>query len=212
MKLFFHPLSGNSRRVLLVAEHLGIPLERVVVDLTKGEQRGEAHLYRNPNGRVPVLDDDSLVLWESRAIMQYLADITPGQTLAPTDARGRADVNRWLSWCGAHMSQAAAILVQENFVKPLAGRGPSDLVEVARGEALFAQNAGVLDAHLAGKTWVAQDRLTLADLSLAAAFALAAPARFPMKGHANLEAWLERVQQLDAWKRTAPSMPPRAAQ
>ncbi len=210
MKLYFHPMSGNSRRALLVATHLDVPLERIVVDLTRGEQRGAPHLARNPNGRVPVLDDDGFVLWESRAIMQYLADKTPGQTLLPTDARGRAEVNRWLFWCAAHMAPANSILVYENVVKALTGRGPADPVELARGEALIAQYAPVLDAHLAGRTWVTQDRVTLADYSLAASFALAAPARLPIADYANLRAWLGRVQELDAWMRTAPPAPPAA--
>jgi len=209
MKLYFHPLSGNSRRVLLVATHLGVPLERVLVDLPKGEQRGPAHLRVNPNGRVPVLDDDGFVLWESRAIMQYLAERTPGQTLLPTDARGRADVIRWLYWCAAHMAAANTILVFENFVKPLRGEA-TDPAEVARGEAQFAQHASVLDAHLADKAWVTQDRLTLADFSLAASFALAVPGRLPIGGYAHLRAWLGRVQELDAWQRTAPQLPPAA--
>ncbi len=74
MKLHYHQLSGNSRRVLLVAAHLGVPLEHVVVDLVKGEQRDEAHRALNPNARVPVLEDDDFVLWESRAIMVYLTE------------------------------------------------------------------------------------------------------------------------------------------
>ncbi|NPD22087.1 glutathione S-transferase family protein [Corallococcus exiguus] len=211
MKLYFHPLSGNSRRVLLVAAHLDIPLERIVVDLTTGKQREASYLGVNPNGRVPVLDDGGFVLWESRAIMVYLAEKTPGQTLLPTDAQGRADVNRWLFWCSAHMAPANTVLVLENFVKQRTGRGPPDPTEVARGEALFAQTAPVLDSHLAGRTWVTQERLTLADLSLAASFALAGPARLPLEGYANLRAWLGRVQQLEAWQRTAPPMPPPAA-
>ncbi|RKG89455.1 glutathione S-transferase family protein [Corallococcus sp. CA049B] len=211
MKLYFHPLSGNSRRVLLVAAHLDLPLERIVVDLTTGKQREASYLGINPNGRVPVLDDGGFVLWESRAIMVYLAEKTPGQTLLPTDAQGRADVNRWLFWCSAHMAPANTVLVQENFVKQRTGRGPPDPAEVARGEALVAQTAPVLDSHLAGRTWVAQERLTLADLSLAASFALAGPARLPLEGYANLRAWLGRVQELDAWQRTAPPMPPPAA-
>ena len=211
MKLYFHPMSGNSRRVLLVATHLEVPLERVLVDLPKGEQRERPHLGRNPNGRVPVLDDDGFLLWESRAIMVYLAEKTPGQTLLPTDLRGRADVNRWLFWCAAHMAPANTVLVFENFVKAVTGRGPADPAEVARGEALVAQYAPILDAHLAGKTWVAQDRLTLADFSLASSFALAGPARLPIADYTTLRAWLGRVQELDAWKRTAPPAPPPAA-
>lgn len=207
MKLYVHPLSGNSRRALLVATHLEIPLERVVVDLTKGEQRSEPHVQRNPNGRVPVLEDGDLTLWESRAIMQYLCEITPGQTLYPTEVRARADVNRWLFWCAQHMAPANTILVQERFVKPLTGRGEPDPVEVARGEALVAQYASVLDAHLAGKTWVAQDRITLADYSLAAGFALAGPARLPIADYKHLLSWLGRVQELPAWQRTQPPAP-----
>jgi len=204
MKLYFHPFSGNSRRVLLVAAHLEIPLERVLVDLTKGEQKGAPHLLRNPNGRVPVLDDGGFVLWESRAIIQYLAEKSPGQTLLPTDAQGRADVQRWLFWCAAHNGPTMTILVQENFVKPMMGR-PADPAELARGEAQFAQCASLLDAHLADKPWMAQDRLTLADFSLAASYALAGPAKFPIAGYKHLLAWLDRVQQLDAWKRTTPN-------
>jgi glutathione S-transferase len=156
-----------------------------------------------------VLDDDGFVLWESRAIMQYLADQTPGQTLWPAQPRARADVSRWLFWCAAHMAPANAILVQENFVKPLAGRGAPDPVELARGSALFVQHAGILDAHLAGKTWISGDHLTLADYSLAAGFALAGPARFPIADFAHVRAWLGRVQELDAWQRTTPQLPPK---
>ncbi|HEY0133843.1 MAG TPA: glutathione S-transferase family protein [Nannocystis sp.] len=208
MKLYFHPLSGNSRRVLLVAAHLDVPLERIVVDLPRGEQRDAEHLARNPNGRIPVLDDDGFMLWESRAIMLYLAERTPGQTLLPADPRGRADVTRWLFWCAGHMAPVNTIFVLENFVKPRTGR-TTDPAELTRGEALMAQTAPILDAHLADRTWVTQDRLTLADLSLASSFALAAPARIPIAPYQNIQAWLARVQQLDAWQRTAPPPPNR---
>lgn len=207
MKLYYHPLSGNSRRVLLVATHLEVPLERIVIDLPTGEQRGAPHLARNPNGRVPVLEDDGFVLWESRAIMQYLIEKTPGQTLMPEDVRGRADVYRWLFWCSGHLAPTNTILVFENFVKKVSGRGPADPVELARGEAQFAQHVGVLDAHLAGKAWVALGRLTVADYALAAAFALAEPAGMPLQRYPNVQAWLGRVAELDAWKRTTPQLP-----
>jgi glutathione S-transferase len=203
MKLYFSPLSGNSRRVLLVSTHLDVPLEKIVIDLPKGEQKADAHIARNPNGRVPVLDDDGFVLWESRAIMQYLCDKTPGQTLWPTEMKARADVSRWLFWCANHMQPTASILVQERFVKKFRG-APIDPVEEARGEAQMKIYCPVLDDALKGKTWLAQDRLTLADYSVAASFALAGPARFALEPYANLRAWLGRVQETDAWMKTAP--------
>ncbi|HET9956670.1 MAG TPA: glutathione binding-like protein, partial [Polyangiaceae bacterium] len=103
---------------------------------------------------------------------------------------------------------ANTILVYENFVKGLKGAGPADRAEVARGEALVKQYAAVLDAHLAGKQWITQERLTLADFSVAASFALATPGRLPIEDFTNLKSWLGRVQELDAWKRTAPPAPP----
>ena len=204
MKFYFHPFSGNSRRVLLTAAHLGIELEHHIIDLPKGEQRGDTHLARNPNGRVPVLDDGGFLLWESRAIMLYLAEQQPGQTLLPADAKGRADVQRWLFWCAAHMAPANTIVVHENFVKPMMGR-PQDIAELARGAALVQQFGAIHDAHLAGKQWVAQDRLTLADFSLAAGFALAGPAKLPIGTFKNIQAWMARVGDLPAWKQTTPA-------
>src|SRR5580698_2908951 len=98
MKLFHHPMSANARRAVMTALHLRAPVDLVFVDLAKGAQREPQFLRRNPNGKVPVLEDDGFLLWESHAIMQYLAEKTPGQTLYPEGHRDRADVNRWLFW------------------------------------------------------------------------------------------------------------------
>ncbi|HEX8796208.1 MAG TPA: glutathione S-transferase family protein [Polyangiaceae bacterium] len=204
MRLFYHPFSANSRRVLMAAAHLGIELELVKVDLPKGQHRTDGFLRINPNGRVPVLDDDHFMLWESRAIMQYLADKTPGQSLYPQDPRARADVNRWLFWDAAHFSPGVGLLLYENLIKSLIGEGRPDKNEVQRGEGLVARFAKVLDAHLAFRTWVAGDHVSLADLSLAAPLAFAQQAAVPIAGLPNVALWLERVQALDAWQKTLP--------
>ena len=81
-----------------------------------------------------MLDDDGFLLWESRAIMQYLADKTPGQSLYPTDARPRADVNRWLFWDAAHFAQGVATLTFERLVKRIGGRGEPDPAEIKQTE------------------------------------------------------------------------------
>jgi glutathione S-transferase len=207
MRLYYHPLSGNSRRARIAALVLGTELDLVNVDLPKGEQRQPPHLQRNPNGRVPVLDDGGFLLWESRAIMQYLADKTPAQTLYPQDPRARADVNRWLFWDAAHFAQGVAALVFERLVKRVTGRGEPDPAEIKRGEGLVAQFFPVLEGQLASKTWVTQDRMTLADVSLATTLALAAPAGIDLGPYPNIRAWHGRIRELDAWKATEP--PPR---
>ncbi|WP_229419109.1 glutathione S-transferase family protein [Pseudoduganella flava] len=78
MRLYLHPISSNARRVLLTAAHLGLQPEIVEIDLTSaGDRRRLVEL--NPNSKIPVLEDDGFVLWESCAIMQYLADQTPAR-------------------------------------------------------------------------------------------------------------------------------------
>src|SRR5580704_6368530 len=167
MRLYYFPASLNARRAVMTAIHLGVDVDLVVVDLAKGEQRRADFLEKNPNGKVPVLEDDGFVLSESHAIMQYLADRTPGQSLYPGELRARADVNRWLFWSAHHFTPAVSVLGWENFVKPMIGAGGPDPEAVKRGEALGAEHARILDQHLAGKRWIAQDHLTLADLAIA---------------------------------------------
>jgi glutathione S-transferase len=209
MRLHHHPFSSCSRRVRMTAHHLGLPLELELVDLGKGQQRDASYRQLNPNAKVPTLVDGDLVLWESHAIQLYLADQTPGQTLLPTDPKGRADVNRWLFWSANHFSPAIGVLNRENMIKQLLGGGPPDPVEVARGEQLFTDAARVLDAHLATREreWVAQDRLTLADFALAAPLMSTIPARLPVADFRHLQRWFNQVQELPAWQATIPTAP-----
>lgn len=205
MRLYYHPLSTCSRRVRLAAHQLGVALDLVPVDLTQGAQHAPAFAKLNPNHQVPVLEHEGFVLWESYAIMQYLADLTPGQTLYPTDVRARADVNRWLFWCGQVWMPGVALLNWEQHIKPMAGLGPADAAQVARGEQLLRSAAERFDAHLAASgPWLCASRLSLADLALAAPLADQDVAHFPVHDLPHLQRWFAQVQALEAWARTAP--------
>jgi len=203
MRLYHHPYSFNARRAVLTALHLKAPVELVFVDLQKGEQRQPQFLKLNPNHRVPVLEDDGFVLWESYAIMQYLADKIPRQTLYPTETRARADVNRWLFWCSQHFSPAVGVLNWEHVIKGMLGLGAADPAEVRRGEQLMREYGGVLEAHLSGRDWLCGDALSLADIAIAVPLAATVPAKLPVGDLSNVQRWLATMQSLDAWKRTA---------
>lgn len=204
MRLFHSPFSSNARRAVMTALALGSPVELSLVQLQKGEQRAPNYLAMNPNGKVPVLDDDGFFLTESHAIMMYLADKTPGQTLYPTELRARADVNRWLFWSAHHFQPSISILNWEHVVKSLLGQGPADPARVAQGELQVRECVRVLNAHLAGKTWVSGDTVTLADYALASPLMSIASAKLPVEDAPHLLAWFERVKGLDAWKKTEP--------
>ncbi|WP_258230279.1 glutathione S-transferase family protein [Pseudomonas protegens] len=203
MRLHYHPASTCSRRVLMTAHDLEIELDLVPVNLFKGEQNAPEFLQLNPNHRVPVLEHDGWVLWESCAIMQYLADLVPGQTLYPGEPRGRADVNRWLFWCGQSFMPGIGILNWENSIKSLAGMGAPDPVEVARAEQGVTEAANILEAHLGHRQWICDSGLSLADLAIAAPLADQHRAKFPVTHLPNLQRWFMQVQALDAWKQTA---------
>jgi glutathione S-transferase len=201
MRIYHHPISSNARRVAMAVAHLNAEVEFVEVNLMSAEDRrrlGEL----NPNSKIPVLEDDGFLLWESCAIMQYLADKTPGQTVYPQDVRVRADINRWMFWACQHFSPAIGVLTWERLWKGyVTGQGP-DAREEERGESDLADYATVLDKHLAGRQWVVGDSLTLADLALAAPIMYIDKAALPLQGYANLMAWYGRMQQLPAWRQT----------
>jgi glutathione S-transferase len=201
MRLYYFPISANARRAVVTAFHLNAKVDLAIVNLPKGEHRRPEYLKMNPNGRVPTLDDDGFYLTESHAIMQYLADLTPGQTVYPTAPRARADVNRWLFWNSHHFTPSCGILNFEHFVKGLIGQGGPDEAQVKRGEAQVADCMRVLDQHLADKTWIAQGQLTLADLAIASTLILEQSGKLSVRGFAHVMAWFARVQELDAWKK-----------
>ena len=206
MRLYHNPLSSNSRRVLLVASQLGIKLDEVFIDL--GSETERARLKEvNICGKVPVLEDDGLVLWESCAIMQYLADKAGAADLYPTGLKERADVNRWMFFAAQHFAPAIGILTWQYLWKKLVtGQGP-DPVEVAKGEAFVHEHATVLNSHLATRQWLSGDKLTLADFAVAAPLMYVGRAKIPVDQYPHLLAWAARVQQLPAWQQTETPWP-----
>ncbi len=97
MKLHDFPISSNCQKVRALAYEANLPLELVPVDLSRGEARAPAFLALNPNGKVPVLEDDGIVLWESNAILTYLASKHGLLELYPVDPLRRAEVDRMLN-------------------------------------------------------------------------------------------------------------------
>ncbi|REJ82000.1 MAG: glutathione S-transferase family protein [Acidobacteria bacterium] len=207
MKLHLFPPSPNARKVLLVKHHLGLECEVVVVDLQAGDQRAPEFVDRNPNGLMPVLeDDDGFVLWESNAILQHLCTRVPGQTLWPRDDREQADVLRWLFWQTAHWGPACGGLTFERMTKHFLELGAPDEKRVAECLANFAKYAGVLDGHLADREWVTGE-LSLADFAIGSMLTYRGPASIPVEDHPNVNAWFERLRSIPAWEATRPGIP-----
>ena len=210
LKIYAFPLSPRSFKVLAVANHLGLDYEFHLCDLTKGAQKEAAYAIINPNQKAPALEEDGFRLWESNAIIQYLADKRPG-VLTPSDARGRADVARWMFWESTTWDSAVAILAFERFVKGAFGGGPPDAAEVEKGLRKFHFAAGVLEGQLKKNTFVCGDTLSLADFSLGAALAIAEQAQLPLDAYPEISRWGGRMADLPAWRATRALQVPAAA-
>ena len=207
MKLYGFPPSPNTWQVRALAAYLGVPLEFEFVDLTKGIQRTPAFLALNPSGRTPVLVDGDFKLWETMAIMQYVAGKKP-DALWPNDARTRADITRWQSWNQAHWNRDACVpLLFERFVKKMLNLGDPDHAAIAKGVEAFAKEAAMLDAHLAKHKYLVGDTLTVADFAVAAPLLYAQKAELSLAPYPHIRAWFERVSALPCWRETAAQMP-----
>ncbi|HUJ38456.1 MAG TPA: glutathione S-transferase family protein [Hyphomicrobium sp.] len=209
MKLYGFAGSPRTWKVRAVAAHLGIPLEYENLDPAKGENRTPKYLALNPAGRTPTLVDGDFVLWESDAIMQYLASKKPN-TLWPDDARTRADIMRWQNWQSAHWGSDACVpLIGQNLVKAILGMGAPDAAVVAKATEAFNREAAVLDQHLAKHEWLVGSSPTLADFTVGSYLFYANEAKLPVGAYKNISRWFARLSALPGWAETAP--PPRPA-
>src|SRR5277367_4998190 len=99
LKLYYHPLSTFTRRVHLALIEKKIPFETVEIDMAAREHRAPAYRAINPFGRLPTIEEDGFVLYESTAILNYLEARHPAPPLVPEDVRGRALVDMHMKLC-----------------------------------------------------------------------------------------------------------------
>jgi glutathione S-transferase len=204
MKLYSFHNSNNCRRVNATIQHLGLDVE--IIEKPVPELKKPDYISVNPNGKVPTLVDGDFTLWESRAIMQYLGSKKPGNTLWPSDPRQQADIARWQFWEASHLSRGTAPFAFEKLFKKIFMKQDPDPVALAAGEKEWHLFAPILNAQLESHKWVTGDVLTLADFSVGACFSYAEPAGLPWESYTHIRAWWSRLNEIPAWKNTAPKL------
>lgn len=206
MKLYIANGSTACRKVLATAYHLDIPLELQIIEFFSAQFDPIVFARKNPNGMVPLLADGDFLLWESTAIMQYLADTISDCTLYPRDIKTRADISRWQCWALAHFGATCNMIIWENVLKPrLLGESP-DPRKVEEGRQGFFRFGSVLAEHLQDKRFIVDDQLTLADFSVAATLGYAESAQIPWDEFPAIQTWYASLASLPAWKRSAPEV------
>ena len=202
IKIYGDAGAGSLRRVTTAAKIMGISLERVNVDLFKGESQTEEFKSRlNPHGLTPVLEDRDTILWESSAINLYLAAKVNSPLVGATEEE-RFQVLQWMFWSGEQWRTFTATIFDERVGKAIMGV-PQDASAVAFAEGKIRAAAQVLDRHLADRRFMVGDALTLADIDIAGPFSQVDRARFPFREFPNLVAWHDNLlRSFPAWAET----------
>lgn len=193
IKLHGHELSGNSTKVRLLLELLGLDYEWVRVDLMAGEHKGEAFLALNPFGQVPVLEVDGTILCDAQAILFYLAARQGDGQWLPADPLAQARVVRLLSTAAGEVRQGpeSARLHHLFGVKAIP-------IERATEKAAFILDQ--LERHLAHRQWLELERPTIADIAVFPYVALAPDGGIDLAPYANVRAWIGRIKALPGYR------------
>jgi len=199
LKIFGHPMSTCTRKVLMTLAETNTPYELSTIDFAKGEHKQPAHLARQPFGQIPALDDDGFALYESRAMSRYIDEKVSGK-LVPGDAKGRGVMEEWISIETSNFTPHAMKFIYHHTF----GRAQDAAVLETATKGLETA-LGVMDARLAKSAFLAGDQFTLADVCFMPYFeyAMATPVKEMIAKHPHVNAWWNKVSERPTWQKTA---------
>ncbi len=189
--------SVNVKKVLWLAEELGLKYERIDAGMQFGMVNTPEYRKMNPNALVPTIDDDGLVLWESHAIVRYLAAKHGAGTVWPADLKQRADSDRWMDW--AFTFQAALRAVFWGLVRTAPEKRDAQAIEEGRKKC--AELLAIPDHYLANKAYFAGNSLTIGDIPLGCHVQLWMRLPIERPAHPNLQHWFDRLCARAAFKK-----------
>jgi glutathione S-transferase len=196
MKLYVAPPSPRAFKVIALANYLGLEYELKPVDLVKGDHMRPEFAALNPNKKMPVLEDDGFVLWESNAIVRYLAARHGAGRLEPDDLRVRARANQWMDW---QLSVVAPALTPAFLGLIRTPPEKRDQAAIAASQKKTIDAMIIFDAALAGRPYVAGDAFSIGDMPMgimAYRYPQLVPERPPLS---NLERWYASIAERPAF-------------
>jgi glutathione S-transferase len=178
-----------------MAKELGLDYEHVKVDFATGETRTPAHLALNPNGHIPVTDDDGFVLWESMAINLYLAKKYGAGALYPTRLADEARAWQWSFW---GMTEVERPVLRSLFNRAILPEDKRDPAAADDAEKQLAQPLQVLEGALGHSANLLGDNFSVADLNVASILSWARPAQIDMSPFPKTAEWLKNCAERPA--------------
>ena len=153
-------------------------------------------------GKVPTLVDGDFSLWESGAILAYLASKKPEAGLLPVEPRAHASVLRWMFWYASHIESNANLIAVERVYKPMMGQPGNDPALIAAGEKQLARFLPLLEEQLQAHEYVA-GHFSIADIALGCTLENAGRFKLDLSPYPAISGWISRLQAREAWKKAA---------
>ena len=191
--------ASRASRPLWVAHELALAYEHVPVNYQNGGTRTPEFLALNPNGHIPVVEDDGVVVWESMACALYLAEHYKGPdglNLAAQNKAESAEILRWTFWAMTECEKDALTILMHTLLMPADRRKPELAAEAVRRMAaplrVIEQHLAASDAGAAGRAFLAGERFTVADIAVASVLAWLRPAPELLAACPATDQWLTR--------------------
>ncbi len=197
LKIWGRPNSINVQKAMWAVGELGLAHERVDVGGEYGQVEQDWYLAMNPNGRVPVIEDDGFVLWESNAIVAYLAEKHGAGGLLPDSAEDRALAWQWADW-----QQTALNAAFRDVFWGLVRTAPRDrdMASIERGAVEVGRLFGFVEARLEGREHVVGNRFTMADIPVGATAYRWYGLDIERPDYPRLRAWYDRLAERPAYQ------------
>jgi glutathione S-transferase len=198
LKIWGRTNSVNVKKALWAAEELGLKYQRIDAGMQFGVNDTPEYRRMNPTGLVPTIDDDGFVLWESHAIVRYLAAKHASASLWPQELKARADADRWMDWAHTFSRE-----FQRPVFWPLVRTAPEkrDMTAIAEASRKCAELLAIADTALGGKKYLAGNSLTMGDIPLGCHVQLWMRLPIERPPHRNLTAWFERLCERPAYRK-----------
>ncbi len=206
MKLYAHPVSTTSRPIMMFCDEQGVDVELVVIDLLSGAHKQPEYLAINPNGMVPMLEDDGFMLTEASAILKYLADKV-GSPTYPTEPHARARVNEVMDWFNTNLYREIGYHLVYPQAFPTHARATDEMTQsvvdwgLARTPDILATlNSGWVTFADGGPYLLGND-ITIADYLGADLLGCADLIRLNWDRYPNVALWFQTMKERPAWGR-----------
>lgn len=197
LKIWGRKNSINVQKVVWCCAELDLPFERIDAGLAFGVNDTPEYKAMNPNGLVPTIDEDGFILWESHAIVRYLARRYGTGRLWPEEPRAAADADRWMEWYSTTLWLNVRPIFHNLVRTPAEKR---NMAEVEDHRRKLAANFALVDAHLADRDYLTGERFTIGDMPMAVAAYRWFNLSIERPAAPNLERWYQRICERPAFR------------